>query len=77
MNIYFYKTFDKVNFKNEIHANFADLKAYLDIFVERLNDENMALNEPYKYQCNNLEQAKYICEVCNIELKTGTIKGKI
>lgn len=69
-NKYIYTTFDNVNSEQNIHPSFADLKDYLSIFLERLNDENESLGENYVYECNDFEDAENICEVCNINLKT-------
>lgn len=74
LNKYIYSTFDKVQLKKEIHGSFSELKAYLDNYVARLNEENIQNNENYRYHCNNFVDAEYICEMCNIQLKAKLVK---
>lgn len=74
MNKYIYSTFDEVQLEKEIHGSFAELKAYLDNYVRRLNEENIQNNESHRFHCNNFADAEYICEMCNIQLKAKLVK---
>ncbi|MCD8845224.1 hypothetical protein [Staphylococcus gallinarum] len=69
MQQYTYITHDPINDESYIFKEFEDLQRYLNTFVDRLNEENIYYNEIRRYSCQNIEDAKEICEVCNIDFR--------
>lgn len=65
---YKYYTYDHITCESHYYFDFDDLKNYLDLYVVRLNEENIREGENYRYKLNHEEDAYEICEVVNIEL---------
>lgn len=64
---YQYCTFDNVTYEKIYHHDFDDLKMYLDVYKDRLNEENE--KENYTYKLHNELDAFEVCEVCNIMIR--------
>lgn len=65
---YKYRTHDNITGEVYSYFDFAELANYLECYCGRLNDENDQMNETYQYKCETEEDAKKICEACNIDL---------
>jgi hypothetical protein len=66
---YKYRTHDD-NITGEVYSyfDFEELATYLEIYCDKLNVENKQTTENYIYGCKTEEDAKKICEACNIDL---------
>ncbi|PTH39460.1 hypothetical protein [Staphylococcus capitis] len=65
---YNYYTYDNVIGEEYYYFDFEELKNYLSLYLERLNDENEREGETYLYHLDTETDAFEICEVCNIQL---------
>ena len=70
-----YYTYDYVREEEYYFCDFEELQTYIDVFCDRLNEENQRENESYRYECNSMEGVLEICEVSNIRLKVLKDEG--
>ncbi|AKL93491.1 hypothetical protein AYP1020_p36 (plasmid) [Staphylococcus capitis subsp. capitis] len=65
---YKYRTHDNITGEVYSYFDFEELAAYLEIYCDRNNVENEKIKEKHIYGCKTEEDAKMICEACNIDL---------
>jgi hypothetical protein len=65
---YKYRTHDNITGEVYSYFDFEELAAYLEIYCDKHSVTNEQTKENHIYECNTEEDAKMICENCNINL---------
>lgn len=66
---YAFYIYDYVTEEENYYCDFEALQSYINVYCDRLNEENQQQDEPYRYACNSVADVLEICEVSNIRLE--------